>query len=109
MSRHYQAARRERSGERIGSDMGVAQLQWFPLLLYGLLSLMTGVSVYLFGVMLAIPRYLLGLDALLLTFNEKLVWYSGVPAFFGILLIGLDLWLLLPARRSDRVVTFEPP
>jgi glycosyltransferase involved in cell wall biosynthesis len=68
-----------------------------------------GISIYLSGVLLAVPRNSLGLNPLLLTFNEMLVWYSGVPSLFGLVLIGLDLWLLLPIRRSDRLVSFEPP
>jgi hypothetical protein len=88
---------------------GVARRQRFSFSLFGVLSFAVGISAYLSGVLLAVPRILFGLNPLLLTFNERLVWYSGVPALFGLVLIGLDLWLLFPIRRSDRLVSFEPP
>src|SRR5262249_51361284 len=33
--------------------------------------------------------------------NEVIVWYSGVPTTMGLTLIGLDLALLLPAKRRE--------
>ena len=41
-----------------------AQASTFRLLLYGTLSFCLGIAMYLFGVLLVFPRYLLGLNAL---------------------------------------------
>jgi hypothetical protein len=86
-----------------------APLRGFPFLLYGVLVFAAGITVYLSGVLLAVPRRVFGLDQSLLSFNEKVVWYSGVPALIGIVLIAFDLGVLLPYRRSNRVVLFDPP
>jgi glycosyltransferase involved in cell wall biosynthesis len=60
--------------------------------------------MYLIGVLLALPRYLLGLNAILLPLNEWIVWYSGVPIMAGFTLALGDLLLLFKAkRRNNRV------
>ena len=79
-----------------------------PFLLYGVLAVCLGISVYFIGVLLVIPRYLFGLNRLLLPFNELIVWYSGVPVFGGTVLILGDLFLLLGAKRPNRTVRFDP-
>jgi len=45
-----------------------------------------GLSFYLLGVVMVVPRYLFGLNRLLLPLNEWIVWYSGVPIMFGFVL-----------------------
>ena len=55
--------------------------------------------MYLFGVLLALPRALFGLTGLL-PFNEWIVWYSGVPLVIGVALSATDLFLLLGQKRS---------
>jgi hypothetical protein len=60
--------------------------------------------MYLFGVFLALPRYLLGLNAILLPINEWIVWYSGVPIMTGVALaLGDLLFLFRFKRRHNRV------
>lgn len=79
------------------------------LLLYGMLLVGIGLTLYLCGVMLAIPRYLLGNPAGLQAFNEWLVWYSGAPIALGLVLGAVDLFLLLDRKRSQRIdVRLDP-
>jgi glycosyltransferase involved in cell wall biosynthesis len=60
--------------------------------------------MYVFGVVLALPRYLLGLNAILLPLNEWIVWYSGVPIMTGCALaLGDLLFLFKVKRRHNRV------
>lgn len=79
------------------------------LLLYGILSFCLGVAIYLFGVLLVFPRYLLGLNSLLEPVSAWLVWYSGVPIVLGVTLAFVDLVFLLDRKRPNRPVRFEPP
>jgi hypothetical protein len=75
-----------------------------PLLMYGMLSVYLGLVMYLFGVLLVLPRYLLGLNAALLPINEWIVWYSGVPIMVGFaLVLGDLLFLFRIKRRYNRV------
>ena len=80
-----------------------------PFLLYGLLAFSFGIAVYLIGVIMAVPRYLLGLNAVLLPLNEWLIWYSGVPVFAGIALALVDLLWLLRIRRDLQPLRFDVP
>ena len=49
------------------------------LLPYGMLMMVAGLAMYLLGVAMVVPRYLLALDHQLKPVSEWLVWYSGVP------------------------------
>ncbi len=71
-----------------------------PFALYGTLLFSVGIVAYLFGVMLVIPRRMFGLNALLLPANEWIVWYSGMPTFFGAAMVLFDLLVLLPYKRT---------
>src|SRR5690242_5706696 len=78
------------------------------LLLYGVLFACFGLSMYLVGVLISIPRHILTGDRFL-ALNEWLVWYSGVPLVLGIVLALIDLLLLLGWKRSKRSdVRFDP-
>lgn len=79
------------------------------LLLYGILSFCLGIAIYLLGVLLVFPRYLLGLNSLLEPISAWLVWYSGVPIVLGVMLAFVDLVFLLDHKRLNRPVRFEPP
>lgn len=79
-----------------------------PFLLYGVLSALLGIALYLVGVLLVIPRYLLGLRALLDPVAEFLVWYSGVPVMIGIALALFDILVLFPHKKPDVPVRFTP-
>ena len=71
------------------------------LLLYGILLVCLGVTVYLLGVVMSVPRHLVGNPRWFLTFNEWIVWYSGMPIAFGLTLGAIDLFLLLAGKRSQ--------
>lgn len=79
-----------------------------PFLLYGLLLFCLGIAMYLFGVVLVIPRYLLDLHALLDPVSVWLVWYSGVPIMLGLALALFDLLVLFDGKKPDRPVRFDP-
>jgi glycosyltransferase involved in cell wall biosynthesis len=79
-----------------------------PLLLYGALCFCAGIGMYLAGVLLVFPRYLLGLQAELTPLSEWLVWYSGVPIVAGIGFALVDLLLIFERKRPRAPVRFEP-
>ena len=76
--------------------------------MYGGLSICVAMAMYLTGVFMVVPRYLLGLDALLRPISEWLVWYSGVPLVAGILLALVDLFLLLAGKRDHGELRYSP-
>ncbi|MFN0024812.1 MAG: glycosyltransferase family 2 protein [Parvularculaceae bacterium] len=78
---------------------GIAAL---PLALYGIYLFCLGTLLYIAGVFLVVPRYLLGLEQVLRPVAEWLVWYSGVPMILGLSLALVDLVLLLDAKRPTR-------
>jgi glycosyltransferase involved in cell wall biosynthesis len=79
-----------------------------PYLLYGLLSATVGLGMYLFGVLLVIPRYFLPFRDQLDHVSEWLVWYSGMPLVLGLLLVGVDLLWLLGHRKPMHPVRCDP-
>jgi hypothetical protein len=83
------------------------QLRRVPWLMYGILVFSAGIAMYIFGVLMVFPRYLLGLNAVLMPINEWIVWYSGMPVLTGILLGLGDLFLLLGGKRTKEPVRFE--
>lgn len=79
-----------------------------PFLLYGVIAVLMGLAMYLAGVLLVVPRYLLGAHALLDPAAEFLVWYSGLPVTLGIALALFDLLFLLQRKKPDVPVRFAP-
>ena len=80
-----------------------------PLLMYGVLCAAFGIAMYLFGVVLALPRHLLGNHSLFISINEWIVWYSGVPLMLGLGLCAVDLVALLGGKRTARdEVRYDP-
>jgi hypothetical protein len=77
--------------------------------MYGVLALALGLTVYVAGVLLSVPRVMLGLNASLLRVNEWIVWYSGVPMLAGLALAALDLFVCFPRKRRRDGVRFDPP
>lgn len=71
-------------------------------LMYGMLLACLGLATYLFGVLLALPRNLLGGGERFLALNEWIVWYSGVPLVLGLSLALVDLFVLFGRKRSLR-------
>ncbi|MFL6727953.1 MAG: glycosyltransferase [Sphingomicrobium sp.] len=79
-----------------------------PLLLYGVLLFCTGITGYLFGVLLVFPRYLLGLNAVLEPVSEWIIWYSGVPVVAGAALALTDVLLFLKRKKPNVAVRYDP-
>jgi len=77
--------------------------------MYGVLLICVGFIVYLLGVVMAIPRHLLGGGPKFLALNEALVWYSGVPVMLGLGMALLDLFVLLSRKRSPRLEVRHHP
>ena len=65
--------------------------------MYGMLLACFGLAMYLFGVLLALPRHLLLGGERLLAFNEWLVWYSGIPIVPGLCLALVDIFVVSTA------------
>ncbi|HEX3996807.1 MAG TPA: hypothetical protein VHX39_37030, partial [Acetobacteraceae bacterium] len=79
-----------------------------PFLLYGTLLFSVGIVIYLFGVVLVILRRLFGLNELLMPINEWIVWYSGMPTFFGAAMALFDILVLLRCKRQSGGLRIEP-
>jgi glycosyltransferase involved in cell wall biosynthesis len=79
-----------------------------PFLLYGVLCFVVGMAMYVTGVLLVFPRYLLNLHVLLDPVAEWLVWYSGVPIMIGIVLALFDLLYMLQHKKPDVPVRYIP-
>ncbi|MEM8695607.1 MAG: glycosyltransferase family 2 protein [Pseudomonadota bacterium] len=79
-----------------------------PILMYGVLVFCLGIAMYLTGVLLVFPRYLLGLREWLDPAAEWLVWYSGVPIVIGIAMALLDLLYFMSRKKPDRPVRYIP-
>jgi hypothetical protein len=78
------------------------------LLFYGVLAFSLGILMYLAGVLLVFPRYLLGLRETLDPIAEWLVWYSGFPILLGITASLFDVLVLLGRKKPNVPVRFTP-
>src|SRR5215471_14402836 len=81
------------------ADAPLSGVRHLPLMLWGTLIFLVGMASYLFGVLIALPCHLFPRESLL-RLDEALVWYSGIPTLCGLVLIGLDLFILLPFKRD---------
>ena len=79
-----------------------------PILMYGAVAFCFGIAIYLFGVLLVFPRYLLGLHKLLDPVAEYLVWYSGIPIVIGIAMALVDLLYYHSRQKPDVPVRYWP-
>ena len=78
-----------------------------PFLLYGVLSFCLGISAYLFGVLLGVPRLVFGLSRLR-EVQEYIVWYSGIPIIFGIILALTDVLVFFNNQRRRTPLPMAP-
>ncbi len=76
--------------------------------MYAALLFCFGIGMYLFGVALVVPRYLLGLNKWLYPVSEAIIWYGGIPVTLGVGLALIDLFVLLSHKRSDEPIRSEP-
>jgi cellulose synthase/poly-beta-1,6-N-acetylglucosamine synthase-like glycosyltransferase len=70
-----------------------------PLFLFGALFIILGMAMYFFGELVSIIRLMLRLGEPFRSWNEAIVWYSGMPFTLGLILAAADLVLLLPGKR----------
>ena len=76
--------------------------------MYAAILVCFGLAMYLFGVALVVPRYLLGLNRWLYKIDQDIVWYSGIPVTIGVGLALLDLLVLLSHKRPDQPIRSDP-
>jgi hypothetical protein len=81
----------------------------FPALMYGLLLVGLGLTVYLCGVMLRVAGLLVDPHGQILGFIRGIIWYSGMPVVAGVILVVFDLFVLLRRKRTRVEVVWEPP
>jgi len=74
--------------------------------MWGVLLFTLGQAIYLTGVLLGAFNRLFGGIRVL---SQELLWWSGLPVVFGLILVALDLVFLIRKRRGDADITFEPP
>ena len=70
-----------------------------PLMFFGALLTLAGFTLYFAGIIFSVARLVLNVGEPFRTWNEQILWYSGLPTTFGMALCALDLALLLPAKR----------
>lgn len=97
----------ETGARAAANDLGerFAKLPW---LLYGIYLFIIGTALYLLGVSLVLPRYLLGLEAELRPVAEWLVWYSGSPIALGLAFALMDLLVFFERKRPLREYREDP-
>jgi cellulose synthase/poly-beta-1,6-N-acetylglucosamine synthase-like glycosyltransferase len=74
-------------------------LENVPFFLFGALFMILGITMYFLGELVSIIRLTLRLGEPLRSWNQALVWYSGMPFTLGLLLAAADLALFLPSKR----------
>lgn len=101
------------SSEAEAPSKVVAHHREVPLFLYGVLLILLGLSIYFSGIVLSIFRLALNFRepsaGTFRTWNEAVIWYSGVPSTLGIILVAADLAFLLPGKRRRSRVEQLPP
>jgi hypothetical protein len=85
-----------------------AQLVIQPWLLYGIYLFCIGTVMYVAGVLMVFPRYLLGLHKIFTPVAEWLVWYSGLPIILGLTFALIDVLFLFERKRPLRDYRDEP-
>ncbi len=78
-----------------------------PFLLYGVLLFFAGLSAYVFGVSLGVPRVLLRIPTLI-NVQQKIIWFSGVPIVLGLALALADVLLFFDAKRFGTPMRAAP-
>ncbi len=79
-----------------------------PFLLYGIYLCCIGLAMYLLGVALVLPRYLIGPYQQLTAVSEWLVWYSGLPLVAGLVLSLFDVLVLFNRKRTENGLRTTP-
>jgi Glycosyl transferase family 2 len=99
------------AAHRSGSPPPRSVFSWLviqPWLLYGIYLFCVGTLMYVAGVLMVFPRYLLGLYKIFTPVSEWLVWYSGMPMVLGLTLSLIDLLFLFERKRPLHDFRNEP-
>jgi Glycosyl transferase family 2 len=67
----------------------------------GALCFLLGFAIYLAGILFSIVRIVLALKEPFRTWNQAIIWYSGVPITLGMALGALDLAMMYPSKRRQ--------
>ena len=95
------------SGRAVSRAAG--RVDRLPLFFIGALLVISGLALYVAGIVFSVCRLALHLGEPFRIWNDMLIWYSGAPVTFGLGFAALDLALLLPAkRRQSRSRVLEP-
>lgn len=70
-----------------------------PFLLWGVVILLIGLAFYIAGILFSLVRLLLQLGPAAYDWNQQIIWYSGIPTSFGLLLCAIDLVFMLGKKR----------
>jgi hypothetical protein len=83
------------------SEASVARARYWdvPLFFYGALFGIAGSAIYFAGILFSLIRIALFLGEPFKSWNESVVWFSGLPCALGLILAVADLALLLPRKR----------
>ena len=99
--------------EADGQAKVVTRHKEMPLFLFGALLIGLGLSIYFSGIVLSIIRLAVNFREPLRepfrSWNEAVVWYSGVPSTLGVILVAADLAFLLPGKRRRSRLEALPP
>lgn len=82
-------------------------LSKFPALAYGLLILAVGLTIYFIGVLVGSCCIFFDPHGALKVAAEHLLWYSGIPVMLGLGMVFIDLFILLPGKRTREDVPFD--
>jgi hypothetical protein len=87
-----------------------AAMRGAPLVYWGAISCLIGIATYFVAIVLSIVRLAASLGEPFRQFIGGVIWYSGVPATIGVLLIAVDfVFLLQRKRRNPRREDVEDP
>ena len=80
------------------------------LALFGTVLIAFGLSVYAFAIVVSLIRLAVFQNPQSTQLVADLLWYSGMPTSLGAILVAVDLFLLLPSKRShERRIDDCPP
>lgn len=74
-----------------------------PLMLYGVLSAALGFGLYLCAVAAATVRFVVG-GADIRALGNPVMYFTGIPVLFGVILVAAELTFQLPRKRVNRRV-----
>ena len=81
----------------------------FPAILYGLLIAGLGFVLFNLAILINFLRIFLESHGDWLRLFDRIVWYSGLLMVTGLILILIDLFVLLPNKRLEREIHWNPP